>query len=54
MDDRMTLALRVIEQLRYEAIAALLDIPVGVAMLRIAQVRGQLLTVKDAPGAESR
>jgi len=42
-DDRMTLALRVVERFRYEDIAALLDIPVGVAILRIAQARGQIL-----------
>lgn len=42
-DDRMTLALRVVERFRYEEIAALLDIPVGVAILRIAQARAQVL-----------
>lgn len=42
-DDRMTLALRVVGRLRYEDIAALLDIPVGVVILRIAQARNHLL-----------
>jgi DNA-directed RNA polymerase specialized sigma24 family protein len=42
-DDLMTLALRVVERFRYEEIAALLDIPVGVAILRIAQARAQIL-----------
>jgi DNA-directed RNA polymerase specialized sigma24 family protein len=54
MDDRMTLALRVIEQLRYEAIAAILYIPVGVAMLRIAQARGHLVAATDVAQAGAR
>lgn len=53
-DDRVTLALRVVEQLRYETIAALLDVPVGVVTMRIAQARGHLLTVGDAAEAWTR
>lgn len=53
-DDRVTLALRVVEQLRYETIATLLDVPVGVVTLRIAQARGHLLTVGDAAEAWTR
>jgi RNA polymerase sigma-70 factor (ECF subfamily) len=43
VDDRMTLALRVVERLRYEQIAALLGIPVGTVILRLAQARSQIL-----------
>jgi DNA-directed RNA polymerase specialized sigma24 family protein len=53
-NDRLTLALRVVEQLRCETIATILDVPVGVAMLRIAQSRGQLLSVAGAPAGGTR
>jgi DNA-directed RNA polymerase specialized sigma24 family protein len=43
VDDRMTLALRVVERLRYEQIATLLAIPVGTVILRLAQARSQIL-----------
>lgn len=43
VDDRMTLALRLVERLRYEQIAALLGVPVGTVILRLAQARSQIL-----------
>jgi RNA polymerase sigma-70 factor, ECF subfamily len=42
-DDRMALALRVVEGISYREIAALLDVPTGLVILRIAQARGSLL-----------
>jgi DNA-directed RNA polymerase specialized sigma24 family protein len=51
-DDRMTLALRVVGRLGYEEIAALLDVPVGVVILRMAQARNQLLAA--TAGLEGR
>lgn len=42
-DDRAALELRLVEGLRYEEIAALLEVPVGIAIMRIAQARGTIL-----------
>jgi RNA polymerase sigma-70 factor (ECF subfamily) len=42
-DDRMALALRIVEHIRYSEIAALLDMPTGIVTLRIAQARGLIL-----------
>jgi DNA-directed RNA polymerase specialized sigma24 family protein len=42
-DDRMALALRVVERMPYPEIAALLDVPTGIIILRIAQARGSVL-----------
>jgi DNA-directed RNA polymerase specialized sigma24 family protein len=46
-DDRMALALRVVEKLPYPEIAALLDAPTGIVILRIAQARGIILGSAD-------
>jgi len=43
-EDRLALALRVVEGFGYQDIAALLDVPTGIVILRIAQARGSLLT----------
>ncbi len=42
-DDRMALALRIVERVRYQEIAALLNLPTGIVILRIAQARGLML-----------
>ena len=42
-EDRWALGLRVVERLSYSEIAALLDLPAGIVVLRIAQARGQIL-----------
>ncbi len=51
-DDRMALALRMVERLPYPEIAALLDVPTGIVILRIAQARG--LVLAHAGEAEAR
>ena len=43
-DDQVALALCLVERLRYEEIAALLDVPVSVVILRISQARGLLIS----------
>jgi RNA polymerase sigma-70 factor, ECF subfamily len=42
-DEQMALALREVGRFRYEEIAALLDVPIGIAFLRISQARGAML-----------
>jgi DNA-directed RNA polymerase specialized sigma24 family protein len=51
-EERMALALREVGRFRYEEIAALLGVPVGIAFLRISQARGAMLRV--APGETGR
>ena len=43
-DDQVAMALCLVERIRYEEIAALLDVPASVAILRISQARGLLLS----------
>ena len=43
-DDQVAIALCLVERLRYEEIAAALDVPVAVAILRISQARGLLMS----------
>jgi RNA polymerase sigma-70 factor (ECF subfamily) len=42
-DEQMALALREVGRFRYEEIASLLDVPIGIAFLRISQARGAML-----------
>lgn len=42
-EEQMALALREVGRFRYEEIAALLDVPTGIAFLRISQARGAML-----------
>ncbi len=50
-DEQMALSLRWIEKARYEQVAMLLDVPVGVAILRLSQGRGLLLSRCGAGGS---
>jgi RNA polymerase sigma-70 factor (ECF subfamily) len=50
-DEQMALALRVVERLPYEEIAALLDQTVAVTMGRLSNGRSFLLSRGDRPGA---
>jgi len=50
-DDQVAMALCLVERLRYEEIAALLDVPVAVAILRISQARGLLLSQAGEGGS---
>jgi len=50
-DDRAALELRLVEGLRYEEIAALLEVPVGIAIMRIAQARGAVLEQSAGHGS---
>jgi RNA polymerase sigma-70 factor (ECF subfamily) len=43
-DDQVAMALCLVERMRYEEIAALLDVPASMAILRISQARGLLLS----------
>jgi DNA-directed RNA polymerase specialized sigma24 family protein len=43
LDDRVALALRVVERVPYPEIASILDVPTGIVILRIAQARGSVL-----------
>lgn len=52
-DEQMALALRVVERHRYDTIAALLDVSIGIAVLRLSQTRGHLLA-RTAPPGEGR
>jgi DNA-directed RNA polymerase specialized sigma24 family protein len=49
-DDRIALALRVVEKVPYPEIAALLDAPTGIVILRIAQARGLILGHAEGRG----
>lgn len=42
-DEKMVLALREVGRFHYEEIAALLEVPIGIAFLRISQARGAML-----------
>ena len=50
-DDQVAIALCLVERLGYEEIAALLDVPVSVAILRISQARGLLLSQAGESGS---
>ena len=52
-DDRVAMALCLVERLPYEEIAALLDVPVAVAILRLSQARGLLLSRAVEGGGEA-
>ena len=49
-DEQMALALRVVQRLKYSDIAMLLDIPLGAAMVRLAQARALLLGRTESAG----
>ena len=53
-EDRMPLALRIVERVRYAEIAALLDVPTGLVTLRIAQARGAILARAGGPEGRSQ
>lgn len=46
-DEQLALALRAAGGFRYEEIAVLLDVPIGIAFLRISQARGSMLRWAD-------
>jgi len=48
-EERIALALRAVERLRYEEISVLLDVTIGVVILRISQARGQMLARAGTP-----
>ncbi len=52
-DQRMTLSLRVLEELPYEQMAALLDLSLGVATLRLSQARGHILSRVTGLGGDA-
>ena len=52
-DQRMTLSLRILEQLPYEQMAALLDLSLGVATLRLSQARGHILSRATGLGGDA-
>lgn len=52
-DQRMTLSLRILEQLPYEQLAALLDLSLGVATLRLSQARGHILSRATGLGGDA-
>ncbi len=52
-DDQLALALRVVEKLSYEDIAASLEVPARTAMSRLASAREQLRTGAARPGGPS-
>lgn len=52
-DQRMTLSLRILEELPYEQMAALLDLSLGVATLRLSQARGHILSRATGLGGDA-
>jgi DNA-directed RNA polymerase specialized sigma24 family protein len=52
-DQRMTLSLRILERLPYEHMAALLDLSLGVATLRLSQARGHILSRATGLGGDA-
>jgi DNA-directed RNA polymerase specialized sigma24 family protein len=52
-DQRMTLSLRILEELPYEQLAALLDLSLGVATLRLSQARGHILSRTTGLGGDA-
>jgi RNA polymerase sigma-70 factor (ECF subfamily) len=50
-DQREVLLLAVVEELRYEEIAAVLGIPVGTVMSRLSRAREKLRRAFDVPSA---
>jgi RNA polymerase sigma-70 factor (ECF subfamily) len=52
-DQRMTLSLRILEELPYEQLAALLDLSLGVATLRLSQARGHILSRATGLGGDA-
>jgi DNA-directed RNA polymerase specialized sigma24 family protein len=52
-DQRMTLSLRILERLPYEQMAALLDLSLGVATLRLSQARGHILSRATGLGGDA-
>jgi DNA-directed RNA polymerase specialized sigma24 family protein len=52
-DQRMTLSLRILERLPYEQLAALLDLSLGVATLRLSQARGHILSRATGLGGDA-
>lgn len=52
-DQRMTLSLRILEKLPYEQMAALLDLSLGVATLRLSQARGHILSRTTGLGGDA-
>jgi RNA polymerase sigma-70 factor (ECF subfamily) len=53
VDQREVLLLAVVEELRYEEIAAVLGIPVGTVMSRLSRAREKLRNAFAEPGAGS-
>ena len=51
VDQREVLILAAVEEMRYEEIAAVLDIPVGTVMSRISRAREKLRRMADEPAA---